>query len=116
MGAALGEGGGPIGFVDGAAEGSCPGSAFVLGVSGANVVAGDDAIDDGRLGMTIGKSAAANVGAIDGPRGTTYCSTTGGALGAVGALFRTALGLVEGGTFNGGRLLAGTAPVAVLGS
>ena len=108
MGAALGARGGPIIFDDGAAEGSGPGSAFAVGVSGANVVAGDDAIDDGRLGMTIGKSAAANRGATDGPRGTTYCSTAGGTLGVVGALLRTALGLVEGGTFNGGRLLACT--------
>ena len=73
-------------------------------------------MDDGRLGMIIEKSATANRGATDGPRGTTYCSITGGTLGAVGALLRTALGLVEGGTFNAGRLFGGTALVVVLGS
>ena len=38
LAAPLGDGGGPIGFVDGAAAASGPGSAFGLGVSGARVV------------------------------------------------------------------------------
>ena len=93
----------------------CPGSGFDVGVSRANVVAGDDAMDDARLGMIIGKSAMPYRGATDGPCGTTYCSTEGGALGVEGTLLRTALGLVEG-TFNGGRLFGGAGPGDGFGS
>ena len=66
LGAALGSGGGPIGFDVGAAEGSGPGSPLAIGVSGANVVAGGDAMDDARLGMIIGKSAIPYRGASRG--------------------------------------------------
>ena len=71
LGTALGAGGGPIGFVGGAAEARRPGSAFDHGVSGARVVARDDAIDDGRPGRSIGKSAASKNGGTAGRRGTT---------------------------------------------
>ena len=57
MGVALATGGGPIGTTDGADDG-ISNSANVLhrGVSGASVVAGDDALDVGNPGRTIGKS------------------------------------------------------------
>ena len=64
----------------------------------------------------MGKSAMPYRGATAGPRGTTYCPTEGGALGVEGALLRTALGLVEGGTFNRGRLFGGTGPMDGFGS
>ena len=41
---------------DDAADGIGLGSDFTRGVSGASVVAGEDAMDDGRPGRTIGKS------------------------------------------------------------
>ena len=70
-----------------------------LGVSGAKVVAGDEAIDDGRPGKVIGKSEMSKTGTTAGPLGTTYLSTGGGALVNVdGALLSTAFGLVDGGT------------------
>ena len=77
------------------------------GVSGAKVVAGDEAIDDGNPGRTMGKSEMSKTGTA-GPFGTTYqiLSTGGGALvNATGGLLSTAFGLVVGGDFNIGRLL-----------
>ena len=80
----------------------------ILGVSGAKVVAGDEAIDDGKPNKVIGKSEMLKVGATAGPLGTTSLSTGGGALVNVdGALLSTAFGLVDGGDFNIRRLFAG---------
>ena len=67
-----------------AAGGSCPDGAFEAGVAGAKVVAGDEAIDDGRPGMIIGKSAILKFGATAGPLGTTRLSTEGGTLVTAG--------------------------------
>ena len=79
-----------------------------LGVSGAKVVAGEEAIDDGNPGKVIGKSEMSKTGTT-GPLGTAYFSTGGGALvNATGALLSTAFGLVVGGDFNIGRLLYST--------
>ena len=79
-------------------------------------VAGDEAIDDGRPWIIIGKSAILKLGAAAGLLGTTYLSTGGGTLvTADGALLCTAFGLDDGGTFSAGRLLTGTA-VAAFGS
>ena len=81
----------------------------VLGVSGAKVVAGDVAIDVGKPGKVIEKSEMSKTGTTAGPLGATYFSTGGGALVNVeGALLSTAFGLVDGGDFNKGLLLAGT--------
>ena len=73
-------------------------------------MAGDEALDDGRPGKVIGKSEMSKTDTIDGPFGTTHLSTGGGTLVTVeGALLSTAFGLVDGGTFNIGPLLTGTA-------
>ena len=80
-----------------------------LGPLGAKVVAGDEAIDDGKPGKVIGKSEMSKTGTTAGPLGTTYLSTGGGGLVNVdGALLSTAFGLVDGGDFNIGRRLTGT--------
>ena len=69
------------------------------------VVAGDDAIDDGNPGRTMGKSEMSKTGTT-GPFGTAYLSTGGGALvNATGGLLRITFGRVTGGDFNIGRLL-----------
>ena len=75
------------------------------GVSGAKVVAGDDAIDDGSPGRTMGKSEMSKTGTT-GPFGTAYLSTGGGTLvTVVGGLLSMTFGLVTGGDFNKGRPL-----------
>ena len=75
------------------------------GVSGAKVVAGEDAIDDGSPGRIIGKSEMSKTGTT-GPFGTAYLSTGGGTLvSATGGLLRRTLGRVTGADFNIGRLL-----------
>ena len=76
------------------------------GVSGAKVVAGDDAIDDGNPGRTMGKSEMSKTGTT-GPFGTAYLSTGGGTPGrhVVGGLLSMMFGLVIGGDFNKGRPL-----------
>ena len=92
--------GGAIGFgFEGTVEGR------TSGVSGAKVVAGDEAIDDGNPGKTMGKSETPKTGTT-GPFGTAYLSTGGGALvNATGGLLRMTFGRVTGGDFNIGRLL-----------
>ena len=80
-----------------------------LGVSGAKVVAGEDAIDDGNPGKVVGKSEMSKTGTTAGPLGTTYFAIGGGALvNATGPLLSTAFRLVVGGDFNIGRLLNST--------
>ena len=99
-------GGGPIGLGCELAAGN-----GTLGVSGAKVVAGDEAIDDGNPGRVVGKSEMSKslTGTTAGPLATTYLSTGGGALvKVVGALLSIAFGLVDGGDFNIGRLLDST--------
>ena len=88
--------GGPIGIADDTDDGIGPGSAFERGVSGAKVVAGEDAIDVGNPGKTMGKSAAVNSGDAEGPTATMFCPTGGGTFGVLGALVRTAPALDEG--------------------
>ena len=76
------------------------------GVSGANVVAGEDAKDDDDSpGKTIGKSEMSKTGTT-GPFGTAYFSTGGGTFVIVtGGLLRRTFGRLTGGAFNIGRLL-----------
>ena len=79
--------GGPIGFGCELTDGN-----GTLGVSGAKVVAGDEAIDDGNPGRVIGKSEMSKTGTTAGLLGTTYLSTGGGALvNVVGALLSLVL-------------------------
>ena len=74
----------------------------------------EDAIDDGRLGRSIGKSADVNSGETEGPTGTMHCSTGGGSFGVLGAVLRTAFGLDEGAGLSIGRLFVGVRSGIVL--
>ena len=97
FGAAMAGGAFGLGF-EGTVEGR------TSGVSGAKVVAGEDAADDANPGSTIGKSEMSKCGTT-GPFGTEYFATGGGTLVTVagGLLIRT-LGRVTGGAFNIGLL------------
>ena len=118
FGLLFGAGGGPIAAADDdagdTADGLAPGNALERGVSGANAVAGGGAIDDGRPGRTIGRSAEVNSDDTEGPTGTMYCSSRGGAFGVLGALLRTVLSLSEGAGLSIGRLFVGGTSAAVL--
>ena len=94
-------GGGAIQGADGADDGK---AICDRGVSGAKIVAGDAAMGVGNPGGTIGKSAEPKSGDTGGLTGTMYCSTGGGASEVLGALLRTALGLVDGAGLSIGRL------------
>ena len=70
------------------------------GVSGAKVVAGDDAIDDGNPGKTMGKSESQRRARLVLSEQRTFPQDVETLVNVVGGLLSITFGLVTGGDFN----------------